>query len=165
MNDPQLEARLRSLRPARLSPALTARLLAAPPFSPRVEPKVPWVFFAAPPFALAAILFFVAMIDALSPARYSSPSPSRPRLAVHHRAVSRARGPRPSDFRVFLPVAQHSTLLSVSPGIVVDAGPARPLRLLQARWLDDTVYLGNDHSTLHRRTTRSEIIPVAFNAL
>ena len=188
MNDDQMEAYLREMSPAPLPPALLGRLLsrkaegraerknassarkllsthlAAPAPRRELEANIHWLFFAGPPLALAALLFTVALLDGLSTPRNLPPPPrvalQRP-PAVHPPPA----GPQPSDYRVFLPVAQRSTLLNLSPGIVVEAGPHRPLRLMKAKWLDDTTYVGDDHSTLHRRTARTGFIVVAFNSL
>lgn len=169
MNDDQLAAYLKEMRPAPLPSAVLNRLLTppAPAPAPRRElyPVIHWLFFAGPPAALAALLCIVAMLDGLSSPRGPSSPPRvavRPSPAVHPTPPA---GPPPSDYRVFLPVAQQSTLLDLKPGIVVEAGPHRPLRLMEARWLDDTTYIGNDQSTLHRQTARTEFIVVAFNSL
>ncbi len=167
MNDDQLATYLREMSPAPLPSALLNRLLTTPvPATQRVVyPVIHWQFFAGPPVALAALLFLVALLDGLS----SSTSPSlRPRVALQPPPAVHPpppAGASPADYRVFLPIAQQSTLLDLSPGIVVEAGPHRPLRLREAKWLDDTTYVGLDHSTLHRRTTRTEFIVVAFNQL
>ena len=74
-----------------------------------------------------------------------------------------AVGPQPSDFRVFLPVEQTSTLVEVRDVAVVDREPARPYRLVRATWLDDITYAGDDgRSTFRRQEPRSEIIPVVL---
>lgn len=167
MNDDQMETYLREMSPASLPSALLGRLLATPLPAPRreVDATIHWLFFAGPPLALAALLFAVALLDGLSTPRNLPPPPSvvlQPLPVVHPPPPA---GPQPSDYRVFLPVAQHSTLLHLGPGIVVEAGQHGPLRLMKARWLDDTTYVGDDHSTFHRRTARTEFIVVAFNIL
>lgn len=99
--------------------------------------KVRWLF-AAVPLAAAAVWVFVA----------TRPQPLQP---------------QPSDFRVFLPVAQESTLVSVEELGVIEPEPDRPIRLVRATWLDDITYRGDDgHSTLRRQEPRAEIVPIAL---
>ena len=134
-----LEQRLRALQPAEPPPALIRSLLAAEPG------KIRWLPFALPLSAAAAL--------ALAFALHREPPP----------APAVANAAQPSDFRVFLPVGQTSTLLEVRDVAVIDREPARPFRLVRATWLDDITYAGDDgRSTLRRREPRTEIIPVAL---
>ena len=140
-----LEQRLRALRPATPPPDLMRDLLAAEPQSPG---KIRWLQFALP-LGTAAALALVFVLH-----REPLPAP-----AVAH-------GAKPSDFRVFLPVEQISTLVEVRDVAVIEREPARPFRLVRATWLDDITYAGDDgRSTLRRRETRAEIIPVALESL
>lgn len=134
MND-DLEQRLAALRPAALAPALHARLSAAQPAK-----KVRWVYFAAP-LAAAAVWMLVA--------------------SLHHPPPP--RGPQPSDFRVFLPIEETSTLVEARDIAFIDADPARPVRLVRATWLDDITYRGDDGRTLRRQEPRVQFIPVVLN--
>ena len=137
-----LEHRLRAVQPATPPPELMRALLAAEPPSPG---KIRWVRFALPLSAAAALaLAFVLHHESEAP----------PAVAA---------GPQPSDFRVFLPIEQTSTLVEVRDVAVIDREPARPYRLVRATWLDDITYAGDDgRSTFRRREPRSEIIPVAL---
>ncbi len=145
-----LEERLRALRPRTLPPALRSRLLAVEP-PPIKHRSLRWPTLAAPVGILAA------MALAIAHAVQSHPSPAS-------LAIARPAGPQPSDFRVFLPADRRSTLLSVSEAALVDGGPERQIRLVRAVWLDDTTYIGDDHTTLHRQTARTEFIPIALNS-
>ena len=141
MND-DIEERLRALRPADPEPERMRELLAAEPPAPG---KIRWVRFAVPLSAAAAIALFFTLHRAPEPA-----------------PVFKAAA-QPSDFRVFLPIAQTSTLVEVRDVAVIEREPTRPYRLVRATWLDDITYAGDDgHSTLRRREPRSEIIPVAL---
>lgn len=134
MSEDDLEQRLAAMRPAELPLQLQARLIGAQPRS-----KVRWLFAAAP-LAAAAVWMLVAM----------RPAATEPQ-------------PQPGDFRVFLPVAQESTLLSVEELGVIEPEPDQPIRLIRATWLDDITYRGDDgHSTLRRQEPRAEIVPIAL---
>ena len=140
-----LEQRLRALQPADPPQDLIRSLLAAAPPSPG---KICWLRFAIPLSAAAAL--------ALAFVLHREPVP----------APAVAAAPKPSDFRVFLPIAQTSTLIEVRDVAVIDREPARPYRVVRATWLDDITYAGDDgHSTLRRREPRSEIIRVALETL
>ena len=152
--DDSLEARLRALRPTALPPDLYARLLSVepPPVRHRTLRRVPVTAFLA---ALSVILLAAVLIVLWPDRSPVSPIP-QPTLAR-----STAGPPaRSSADLVYVPASQRSTLLGVSEGEVVDADPAHPIRLVRALWLDDTTYIGEDRSTLHRRTTRTEVVPV-----
>ena len=154
MNDDPLdplEERLRALRPGALPPDLLNRLLAAEP--PPVRHRSLRFPAVAGAFVLAVIVLTVALV-----ARWQRP-PASSAPALARQPVT----PQPADFRVYLPAARNSTLLSVSEGAVVDAGPERQMRLVRAVWLDDTTYIGDDRTVLHRQTARTEIIPVALD--
>lgn len=73
------------------------------------------------------------------------------------------RPPQPSDFRVFLPVEETSTLVETKDVAFIDADPAQPVRLVRATWLDDITYRGDDGRTLRRQESRIEFIPVVLN--
>ena len=80
--------------------------------------------------------------------------------------VASTAPPTAAKYRVYVPARQRSTLLSVSEGKVVQIGPEqRPVRRVRAVWLDETTYVGQDRSVLHRRITRTETISVALEAL
>ena len=147
-----LEERFRALRPTALPPDLLQRLLAAEP--PPVRHRSLRLRPLVGAFALAAIL----LAATLTARWHHLPAPFFPVLA------RQTTEPQPSDFRVFLPAARSSTLLAVSEGAVIDAGPERQMRLVSAVWLDDTTYVGDDRSTFHQQTTRTEIVPVALNS-
>ena len=137
-----LEQRLRSLLPSAPPPELMRDLLAAEPPSPG---KIRWVRFALPLSAAAAL--------ALAFVLHREPEP----------APAVAAGPQPSDFRVFLPIEQTSTLMELRDVAVIDREPSRPYRLVRATWLDDITYAGDDgRSTFRRQEPRSEIIPVVL---
>ena len=143
MSNDELEQRLRALQPAAPPPELMRELIAAEPPAPG---KIRWVRFALPLSAAAAL--------ALAFVLHRQPEQQSAMVAT---------GPQPSDFRVFLPIEQTSTLIEVREVAVIDREPARPFRLVRATWLDDITYAGDDgHSTLRRREPRSEIIPVAL---
>ena len=152
-HDP-LEARLRALRPTGLPSGLQTRLLAVepPPVRHRsLRRLLPLVGSLA---VTATVLLLVALA---APHRHPSPAQAgSPRSPI-------APTP-PSDYRVFVPTGQRSTLLGVSEGEVVDTGAEPPVRLVRAVWLDDTTYVGADHSTVHRRTTRTEVVPVSLES-
>jgi hypothetical protein len=140
VND-DLEQRLAALRPAMLPPALRSQLASAEPARRRLH----WLH-AAVPLAAAAVCIFFAMLD----------RPGGP-------AAASAVAAQPADFRVFLPIAQESTLLGVEELAVIEPQPAQPIRLVRARWLDDITYRGDDgHSTLRRQESRAEIIPISL---
>ncbi len=146
-----LEARLRALRPIALPSLLQNHLLAVEP--PPIKHRAPWRFLplAGSLAVTAAVLWMIA----LATGRHEQPP-----------AQASVAGPPPaSEPRVFVPTSERSTLLGVSEGEVVDAGSDRQVRLVRAVWLDDTTYVGADHSILHRRTTRTEIVPVALETL
>ena len=135
-----LEERLRALQPAAPPPDFIRSLLAAAPPSPG---KIRWLRFAIPLSAAAALALAFGL----------------------HREPPPARAAEPSDFRVFLPVAQTSTLVEVRDVAVIEREPARPFRLVRATWLDDITYAGDDgRSTLRRREPRTEIIPVVLES-
>ncbi len=141
MNE-DLERRLRALQTAAPPPALMRSLLAAAPPSPG---KIRWLRFAVPLSAAAALALAFVLF------REAAPAPVV------------ANGLSPSDFRVFLPIAQTSTLIEVRDVALIDRDPSRTYRLVRATWLDDITYAGDDgQSTLRRREPRTEIIPVAL---
>lgn len=142
MSDDDLEQRLAALRPADLPVDLQQRL-AGPPVA---RGKIRWLFGAVP-LAAAACWFLVLSLE--RPATAPAPPVSS--------------GPQPADYRVFLPVEQSSTLVSVENLTVVDEHSTTPIQILRATWVDDTTYAGDDgRSTFQRRETRAEIIPVAL---
>lgn len=144
MSDDDLEQRLRALRPAAPPPDLMRDLLAAESPAPG---KIRWLHFALPLSAAAAI----ALGFFMKPERASKTAPNV------------AASASPSDFRVFLPIEQTSTLVEVREVAVIDRAPTRPYRLVRATWLDDITYAGDDgRSTFRRQEPRSEIIPVAL---
>ena len=144
MSDDELEQRLRALQPADPTPKLMRDLLAA---EPPARGKIVWLRIAVPLATAAAI----ALAFLVKPDREVACKPQPIAVAS------------PSDFRVFLPVAQTSLLVEVREVAVVEREPSRPYRLVCATWLDDITYAGDDgRSTLRRREPRSEIIPVAL---
>ena len=144
MIDDELEKRLAALRPADLPPGLQARL-AAPPVA---RGKIRWLWAAALPLATAAVWLFMPAVQ--PPAPLPTPEPPAAQLP---------------DLRVYLPIRQTSTLVSVENLAVIDAGPANPIRVVRATWIDDVTYAGDDgHSTIRHRAPRSQIIPVALTA-
>ena len=152
MNDDDLERRLAALRTAALPPELQARL-AEPPIA---RGKIRWLWAIAPLSAAAVLLL------APAPKRPASHTPA-PRHAAA--AVAEARTPQPSDFHVYLPVKETSTLVGVEDLAVVDAAPNHPVRLVRATWIDDVTYAGDDgQSIIHRRQPRAQIIPISLNA-
>ena len=139
-----IEQRLRALQPAAPPPELMRELLTA---EPPALGKIRWVRFALPLSAAAALALFFTF--------HREPEPKPAEVAT---------GPQPSDFRVFLPIEQTSTLIEVREVAVIEREPSRPYRLVRATWLDDITYAGDDgHSTLRRQEPRSEIIPVALD--
>ena len=144
MNDDDLEQRLRALRPADPTPELMHELVIA---EPPALGKIRWLQFALPLSAAAVIAlgFFI--------------KPERVPPLVPDLTASVL----PSDFRVFLPVEQTSTLVEVREVAVIEREPKRPYRLVRTTWLDDITYAGDDGiSTFRRQEPRSEIIPVAL---
>jgi len=150
MND-EIEQRLAALRPVDLPPELQARL-AGPPAAQlaagrAMRGKIRWLWAVAPLSAAALWL--------LAP-KVEHPVPHAPPPSV-------ARGPQPSDFHVFLPIKETSTLVRVEDLAMINAGRAHPIRLVRATWMDEVTYAGDDgHSTLHRRMPRAEIVPVSL---
>jgi hypothetical protein len=141
MND-ELETRLAALRPADLPPGLQAHL-AAPPLAPG---KIRWLWAATVPLAAAALWLLMPAVQPPVPL-----------------PVPKTRAPQPSDFHVFVPVQQTSTLVGLENITVIDTEPAHPIRLVRASWIVDVTYAGDDgHSTIHRREPRSQIIPIAL---
>ena len=139
-----LEQRLRALLPAAPPPDLMRDLLAAAPPSPG---KIHWLRFALPLSAAAALLLAFVLHRPPVPAPVIADAAS------------------PSDFRIFLPIEQTSTLVEVRDVAVIDREPSRPFRLVRATWLDDIIYAGDDgHSKLRRREPRTEIIRVALES-
>ena len=137
-----IEQRLRALQPAAPPPELMRELLTA---EPPALGKIRWVRFALPLSAAAALALFFTF--------HREPEPA-PVFTTEA---------QPSDFRVFLPIEQTSTLIEVREVAVIEREPSRPYRLVRATWLDDITYAGDDgHSTMRRREPRSEIIPVAL---
>jgi len=136
-----LEQRLAALRPAELPLELQARIIRAELTPAQPHRKARWLYLAAP-LAAAAVWLFV----------FQPKSPPTPRL------------PQPSDFRVFLPVEETSTLVEAKDIAFIDADPARPVRLVRATWLDDITYRGDDGRTLRRQEPRVEFIPVVLHA-
>lgn len=136
-----LEQRLASLRPAELPLELQARITRAELTSAKPHHKVRWLYLAAP-LAAAAVWLFVFL-------RKDPPTP---------------REPQPSDFRVFLPIEETSTLVAAEDIAFIDTDPARPVRLVRTTWLDDITYRGDDGRTLRRQEPRVEFIPVVLNA-
>ena len=140
----ELEQRLAALHPADLPPALQARL-AAPPVACG---KIRWLWAATVPLAAAAVWLLMPAVQRPVPL-----------------PASTGRAPQPSDFHVYLPVKQTSTLLGVENLAVIDTEPMHPIRLVRATWLDDVTYAGDDgHSTIHHRASRAQIIPIALQA-
>ena len=143
MNDEELERRLRALRPTDLPEALQMRL-AAPP---AMRNKVRWLWTVAP-LAAAAVWLLLPLAQPPGPA----PSP-KPQV------------PRPSDFRVYIPVHRTSTLVRVEKLDVIETESAQPVRLVRATWVDEITYAGDDgHSTIKHRSPRDQIIPVALTS-
>jgi hypothetical protein len=140
-----LEQRLAAMRPADLPRDLQARLVGAVP-APRS--KVRWLFIAAP---LAAAAVWILFVSLHRPMEWSAP------------LVLFERTPQPSDFRVFLPVEETSTLVEAKDIAFIDADPAQPVRLVRATWLDDITYRGDDGRTLRRQEPRVEFIPIVLN--
>ena len=140
----EIEQRLAALRPADLPPALQARL-AAPPVAPG---KIRWLWAATVPLAAAAVFLLMPAVQ------HPVPLPGHP-----------AHVAQPSDFHVYLPIKQTSTLVGVEDLAVIDTEPAHPIRLVRATWLDDVTYAGDDgHSTIHHRAPRAQIIPITLQA-
>ena len=139
--DDDLEQRLTALRPADLPLELQARITRAQltPATPRRKAR--WLYLAAP-LAAAAVWLVLAL-------------PSGPPTP---------REPQPSDFRVYLPVEETSTLVEAKDIAFIDTDPARPVRLVRATWLDDITYRGDDGRTLRRQEPRVEFIPVVLTA-
>lgn len=162
-NDPadfsDLEARLQILRPAMLPPDLLKRLQAAE--SPPVRHRsLRSLLLTGALGALAAVLLATGLLTRWHRGPATPPPTARPLVQQPPFAA-----PNPSDLRVFLPTTRRSTLLGLSEGEVIDAGPERQVRLVRAVWLDDTTYVGDDRSTLHRHVARTEVIPVALEPL
>ncbi|HEY3898320.1 MAG TPA: hypothetical protein VGM54_06890 [Chthoniobacter sp.] len=150
MNEDDLERRLAALRPAALPPELQA-CLAEPPVG---RGKIRWLWAIAPLSAAALLLLAPAMKHPASPA----PAP------IHTAKVAPARTPQASDFHVYLPVKETSTLVGVEDVAVVNTGPNHPVRLVRATWIDDVTYAGDDgQSTIHRRQPRAQIIPISLS--
>ena len=140
MND-DLEQRLAALRPAELPAEMQARLTAPPVACGKIR----WLWVVAP-LAAAACWFLLLTLE-------RPPVPER----------KSAPGPQPSDYHVFLPIKQTSTLVRVEDLAVIDAERVHPIRLVRATWIDDVTYAGDDgHSTLRRQEPRAEIIPIAL---
>ena len=167
MNDEELEIYLREMSPAALPAALLSRLPSPPKPPPcqHGDATIHWLFFAGPPLALAALLLLTAMLDGLSFRGDRPPPPRVVNQAAPGARPNASAGSWSPDYKVFQSVAQRSTLVNLSPGIVVEAGPNRPMRLMKAKWLYEVSYVGDNHDMLHRQTTRTEFIVVAFNAL
>jgi len=148
MND-EIEQRLAALRPVAFPPELQARL-AEPPAAQlaarsTARGKIRWLWALAPLSAAALWLLAPALER---PARHAPPS---------------ARAPQPSDFHVFLPVQETSTLVGVEDLTVLDTEPEHPIRLVRATWIDDVTYAGDDgRSTIHHRQPRAQIIPISL---
>jgi hypothetical protein len=151
MNDDDLECRLAALCPAALPPELQARL-APPPVAPG---KIRWLW-AVTPLSAAALLL---LTPALKHPASHTPAP------IHIAKVAPAPTPQPSDFHVYLPVKETSTLVSVENVAVVHAAPDHPVRLVRATWIDDVTYAGDDgQSTLHRCQPRAQIISISLDS-
>lgn len=143
MNDEELERRLAALRPAELPAKLQARLTAPPP----APGKIRWLWMAVP-LASAALWLLMPAVQQPAP----KPAP-------------KASAPRPSDYRVYIPVHRTSTLVSVEKLDVIESESAQPVRLVRATWIDDITYAGDDgRSTIHHRSPRDQIIPVALTS-
>jgi hypothetical protein len=148
--NPDLEERLQALRPAEPPADLLKQLLDSEPPAPG---KIRWLHL----FTRSAAAAAVAALVALPLLRGGNPAKPRPIAAA---------GPPPSDFRVFVPIEQTSTLLDVRNVAVSDVDPSHPIRFVRATWVDDTTYAGDDgHSTLRRREPRTEILSVPLDSL
>lgn len=157
-HDP-LEARLRALRPTTLPTDLRDRLLAAEP--PPVRHHSLRFLPVTGSLVVLSVVLIAAALAIIWPDRSlvsTIPQPSLARPTAGPPARSTAD-------RVFVPASQRSTLLGVSEGETVAADNGQPVRLVRAVWLDDTTYIGDDLSTMHRRTTRTEVVPVALETL
>jgi hypothetical protein len=109
--------------------------------------KIRWLWAIAPLGAAALWLFAPALERA------------------HRMAPPNHPLPQASDFHVFLPIKETSTLVGVEDLTVIDTAPAHPVRLVRARWIDDVTYAGDDgQSTIHRQQARAEIIPITLEA-
>jgi len=139
MND-DLEQRLARLRPADLPQDLQARLAEPARKTARWLPLMVTLGVA-----VGCVLLFFSRVS-LKPVEEVPASFSQE---------------GPSDFRVFLPVSNKSTLVSLEDIAVISPDPAVPVRLMRATWLDDITYRGDDgRSTFRREEPRAEIIPV-----
>jgi hypothetical protein len=148
--NPDIEERLRALRPAAPPPDLMKRLLDSEPPAPG---KIRWLRLLAAPTAAAAAIALLAY------------PLWRSRLPARTQAVAPV-APLSPDFRVFVPIKRTSTLLDVHAIAIIDADPSRPVRFLRATWLDDTTYAGDDgHSTMHRQEPRTAILSEPLNSL
>jgi hypothetical protein len=145
-----IEERLLGLRPAEPPAEFMERLVSSEPSAPG---KIRWVLFIGPLAAAAAVAAFMAL-PLLRPRQPAKPQPVA------------ASDPPASDFRVFVPIEQTSTLLDVHNVAVIDVDPSRPIRLIRATWLDDITYTGDDgRSTMHRREPRTEIVSIPLDTL
>jgi hypothetical protein len=143
-----IEERLQALRPAEPPAELLTRLLETEPV---MAWKIRWIRFVGPLAAAAAVTLFAFP-------HFHARHPTQPQRTAE-------TGLQPSDFRVFVPVEQTSTLLDVHNIAVVDVEPSRPMRFVRATWIEDVTYAGDDgHSTLRRREPHTAILSVPLDS-
>jgi len=143
--DDPLEARLRAMRPAELPPDLAESLFRARPR------RIHWLAFSAP--LAAAAIWIVAFLVS----HRAAPQNLIADAASKHPPL------QPSDLRVFVPIEERSTLVEVRDLGIIDTVPTRPVRLMSYRWIDDTMFRGDDgRSTFRRTQPREQIVPVVL---
>lgn len=142
-NDP-LEARLRAMRPAELPAPLADSL-------DRAQPRrIHWLAFAVP--LAAAAVWIIALLLGYR----ADTNPTADTASDDDRL-------QPSDLRVFVPIAEKSTLVEVQDLGLVETIPTRPIRVMRYTWIDDTTLQSDDgRSTMRRTQPRQQIVPVVL---
>jgi hypothetical protein len=156
------EGMLAALRPAPVSDALMARLVAARPVQAPPTARlaagdtgsrtIPWrrVLWVGG-IGAAAAWVAAARLD----------TPPKATTAVDPPPVTAApAASAPST--VFLPVESNRTLVLLEPTRVIQEPDEPPRRFARAVWIDDITAVGaEDDAALHLRRTREAIVPVS----
>lgn len=146
-----IEDALEKMRPAKLEPALMARLSAARPQGESPQQKSTWhgvVVRWLLPLAASACVAVATFL-----------------LLEHFRSAGEIPGSTPgiAGPGTPTPVESHDYLVSARPVGIVIAPNQQPYRIMDVEWLEyQTVQEKAGGPALHTATTRRDVIPVAL---
>lgn len=157
-NDTDSAAALLSrIRPAAPSPEFMQRLLAARPLLPATTAKSKFVLFLP---RLATVAAAVALAG-MATYYFELGGSRQPAIATIFPVGPAAVQPEITAIQYLAPQESRQQLLGLrNLGLAHDAF-SRPVRLMQATWLDDNVYAAGDGPpAMHESRVRDEIVPV-----